>query len=57
MTVKKVIRNSDGSANIDLHLTQLELEVLVTAGFTKILEDYIEGIENVSDPEPSGSGK
>lgn len=56
MTVKNIVRNIDGSANIELNLNQLELEVLVTAGFTKILEDYIEGIDNepVIDRDSSG---
>jgi hypothetical protein len=57
MTVEKVIRNSDGSANIELNLTQMELEVLVSAGFTKILEDYIEGVDNADDSERNRGGE
>lgn len=57
MTVEKIIQNSDGSANIELNLTRLELEVLISAGFTKILEDYIEETENVFNPERDRGGE
>ena len=58
MIIPDIKKHEDGSATIVAELTKLEMQVLVEAGFIKILEDYIKkDAENVSELTGDSSGK
>jgi len=47
MEILDVIENKDGSATLEIDMTQEEMRLLMEAGLNKILADYIEEMKHV----------
>jgi len=47
MNIIDVRENEDGSATLDIDMTQEEMRLLMEAGLNKVLTDYIEEMKHV----------
>ena len=47
MEIINVIDNPDGSANLEIDMSQEEMRLFMEIGLNKILADYVEEIKNV----------
>jgi len=46
ITVKKVIENKDGSANVELDLDPEAVQLILDIGFARLLEEHLENIKD-----------
>ncbi|MFW6016731.1 MAG: hypothetical protein ACOCRK_09865 [bacterium] len=47
MKVKSITENNDGSANVEIEdITEEEQRLLIEKGFTQLLKEYLESMEN-----------